>query len=209
MHREEDEINFMILPVPYYSQREEAALQKYGNKACGLTSLRMVLAFYNRSLDMHQLDESARRVGAYDEEQGWIHSGLVSIARDQSLKGYRINFDMLTDQDRANVGTILAREGASLKEIDHFMKTFDTAKTEGPDKAIEQLLAKKIPVIASMDKKFANTSASHLVVITGEQGGKYIINDPWDNGKNYEVDKERFDETWTKRAIVIYEDLNS
>ena len=204
IHKKEEEIKFMILPVPYYSQKEEAALEKYGSKACGLTSLRMVLAYYGNTLDMHQLDELAKRVGAYDEQKGWFHAGLVNIARDLGLSGYRINFSYLSDQDKANVGVVLANEGASMEEINQFMQTFDTAQKSEPDQALEQLLKQKTPIIVSMNEQFAGTTASHLVVIIGKKGERYLINDPWDNGKNYEVDKERFEKTWTKRAVVVY-----
>lgn len=194
----------MNLKVPYYTQKEEQALQKYGRKACGLTSLRMVLSFYEHPLDIDQLKTFANLVGAYKEETGWIHAGLLNIARELGLKGYRINFDMLTDEDLTKACPILAAEGASLEEVDKFTTNFTTAKTQGARTVISQLLNAKIPIITSMKTSYANTIASHMVVIKGEDKDKFIINDPWDFGPDHLISKEEFEQHWTKRAIVIW-----
>lgn len=192
------------LPVPYYSQKEEEVMLKYGRKGCVLTALRMVLAYYGRVINFEQLCDKANQIGAYTEEQGWIHSGLVTIARDFGLKGFRINFSQLNDQDLDNVGPILANEGSSSEEIKEFKKNFYFAKEQGRLAVIDQFLEEKIPVIASMEKSYSNTLATHAVVIKGLEDDKYILNDPWDFGQNYSIEKSKFDEGWTKRAIIIY-----
>ncbi len=215
------------LQIPYYSQQEEDALNLYGRKACGLTSLRMVLAYYGYNFGINEMSDRAKLVGAYSEEDGWIHSGLVDIARQAhhrigptgsldgidtnkpSLHGFRINFDFLKDEDLAKVGPILAREGATQEEIEKFTQIFQTAREKGIKEAIDQLIDQEIPVIASMRPTYAKTSATHLVVIKGKENGNYILNDPWVNsegngGKAYPVPVEKFNEDWTHRAIVIY-----
>lgn len=194
----------MDLSIPYYSQKEEEALSLYGSKACGLTSLRMVLASYGFVLDVAQLSQIASRVGAYKEEAGWIHAGLVNIARDLGLNGFRINYSMLGDRNLEEAGPILAKEGASLKEIEEFTKSVLTAREKGVLGAIDELLAKNIPVIASMETTYAQTKATHLVVIKGSDKHNFVINDPWDNGANHRLPKENFNNHWTKRAVVIY-----
>lgn len=192
------------LLVPYYSQTEEEVMHKYGRKGCVLTALRMVLEYYGQEINFEQLCHKADQIGAYNEEKGWIHSGLVTMARDFDLKGFRINFSMLDDHDLDNVGPILAREGASSEEIKKFEESFYCAKKQGRLAVLDQLLEKKIPVIASMEKSYSNTLATHAVVVKGIEDDQYILNDPWDFGQDYLIKKSKFDENWTKRAIIIY-----
>lgn len=200
-----DQIETMVnLDVPYYSQKEEQALQKYGRKACGLTSLRMVLAYYGHTLDIHQMDLLATQVGAYQEDKGWIHAGLVNMARDLGLKGYRINYSMLGGDDLKKFRPILAAEGASLAEIQHFETNLMIAKNQGPDQAIQKLLRNNNPVITSMETTYANTIATHMVVIKGYKEDDYIINDPWDFGTNHHIPVDNFNQHWTGRAVVIF-----
>lgn len=194
----------MNLSVPYYSQKEEGVSSRYGHKACGLTSLRMVLAYYNHPMGVEELSNMATQIGAYEEKQGWVHAGLLNIAREFRLKGFRINLGMLEDEDLVRSGLVLAREGTSRKEFESFTKTFETAKEHGALNAVSELLNHKIPVIASMKDSYAQTTASHLVVIRGLEDGKYIINDPWENGESFRMDINEFEKEWTKRIIVIY-----
>ncbi|OGE71723.1 hypothetical protein A2617_02155 [Candidatus Daviesbacteria bacterium RIFOXYD1_FULL_41_10] len=196
------------LDVPYYSQTEETALSKYGTKACGLTSLRMVLAFYGQTFNINQMEQLANRVGAYDENARWTHAGLVNIARDAGLMGFRINYSMLSDEDIDNACEIFAIEGGVRKEIheeiDNFRENVEFAREQGDLASINSLLENQIPIIASMKKSYADTADTHLVVIRGRENNNYIINDPWHNGASYTMPVENFNEQWTKRAIVIY-----
>lgn len=197
------------LPVPYLSQKDDEVMEKYGRKGCVFTSTRMVLAYYGIPADFEPLYYQATQLGAYSEEKGWIHSALVSLAREHGLKGYRIHYGMLDDADLKNVGPILAKEGASLPEIQEFEKNFNLARKKGRLVAIDHLVENRIPVIASMETTYAGTTATHGIVIKGEQDGKYIIQDPWEFGPDYLIDKQEFDRHWTKRAIVIFKNLPS
>lgn len=193
----------MKLNVPYYSQKDLEPLASYGSKACGLTSLRMVLDFYGIKPNFEQLKQIVDKTGAYSEKLGWIHSGLVDIAREYGLKGYRIHFGFLSDEDLPKADQKLAAEGASLEEIGKFQESFKLAKEKGNLTALDRLIKGGIPVLVSMSPDYASTSASHLVVIIGEEKGKYIINDPWNFGPEYQINKEKFVTQWTNRAIVI------
>lgn len=197
------------LKIPYFSQKEEEALQTYGRKACGLTSLRMILGFYGRTLDISQMNQLAKKIGAYSESCGWLHAGLINMARELGLKGFRINFEMLADEDLHNAGPVLAAEGATENEIGRFKKTFQTAREQGVLIAINQLLAESIPVIVSMKTSYSNTIASHLIVIKGREDGHYIINDPWDYGPDHTITPQYLKQHWTHRIVVIYEDVSA
>lgn len=190
--------------VPYFSQKEEAAMQRYGSKACGLTSLRMALAYYGHQLSMGEMGVLADRVGAYSEQKGWLHSGMVNIARDVGLRGFRINYSFLSEEDETKAQPILAQEGATFEEISRFNNSIDLARREGSIAALTELIKRQIPVITSMTNEFTGLSASHLVVVKGRINDRFIINDPWERGADHAVDVDEFNKMWTQRAVVIY-----
>lgn len=195
----------MNLIVPYFSQKEEAVVELYGYSACGLVSVRMILGFYKKSTGLNRLTHLADLEKAFDNEKGWIHSKLLNISRKFSLKGFRINYNTLTEEDLGKAAEVLTKEGTSKKEFKEFIKNFKLAKKKGAMAAMENLLKRKIPVIASMKRSFAATPTTHLLVVKGVENGKVLINDPWQFGPSYTVIQSRFEKQWTKRLVVIYQ----
>ena len=193
------------LQVPYFSQREEEALSLYGRKACGLTSLRMVFGYYGRETDLGRLSSLALAKHAYTEETGWIHAGLLNTARAVGLHGFRINYSQLSESDLPQAVNAFRKEGASEEEIGRFKESFEFTSKHRAIDDLKRLIDQGIPVITSMEKSYAQTSASHMVVVMGYEGDDLIINDPWDFGSRFKVPSDEFERHWTKRAIVIYD----
>ncbi len=197
------------LTVPYISQKDDETSNRYGRRGCGLTALRMVLSYYGKDLGMEELDQLVVETHAYqpmegkEEIGGWIHAGMTNIARKVGLRGYRIHYGMLTEQDLINSKAVFEEEGMGEEEFKDFSESFDQARTEGPMSDLYRLIDKGIPVIASMKKSYAKTLASHMIVLMGYGGDELVVNDPWEFGPNYKVSVDEFKKHWTNRVIVI------
>lgn len=191
------------LDVPYISQKDPETSDRYGRRGCGLTAIRMALAYNGANLPLDQLDELIEKTGAYTEEKGWIHAGLVDIARGVGLQGYRINYEMLRDEDLEKAKEVFKNEGASDGELQMFEDSFKEAKSEGSMADLKRLIDLSIPPVTSMQKSYASTLASHMIVIKGYKDGNLLVNDPWDFGPDYIISEEEFLKHWTKKAIII------
>lgn len=193
-----------ILNVPYKSQQDNKTSQKYGRKGCGLTSLRMVLEFWGGDLSLKQLEELIEKTNSYSEAAGWVHEGMVNIARGLGLQGYRINYQFLEDDDIKRAELIFKKEGALDYEINQFKESVLFAKNHTPNEDLKRLIDNGIPIITSMETAYAKTLATHMIVPIGYDSTSFVVNDPWTFGPKHKVDLEEFENHWTKRAIVIY-----
>lgn len=203
------EIEYMPrLNVPYRSQREEGIIENYGTRGCGVTALSMVLEYYGHHLSANDLKLLADETKAYQGNIGWTHAGLVKIARKLGLLGYRINYDFKTDKDLAKSREILTGEGAGEDELANFQESFEYAKRENGYSDIERLVGQRIPVIASLVPQYTGLNYSHLVVVSEIDESRIVVNDPWDNGRNFQMSQEEFEKYWTNRVVVIYKDTN-
>jgi ABC-type bacteriocin/lantibiotic exporter with double-glycine peptidase domain len=192
------------IPVPYRSQREPEILENYGTRGCGVSSLAMVLDYYGHKLSGHELKKLADETDAYQGVKGWTHDGLIKIGRKLGLSGYRINYDFKTDEDLEKSKQVLAAEGEDEKDLERFSNSFDFARKHTAYEDIERLISQNIPVIASMSAEYTGLSYSHMVVITAIDSEKVSINDPWDNGGDYELPRDEFEKYWTHRVVVLY-----
>lgn len=202
MIKTEGEIFMPSIYVPYFSQKEDEIKHFYDLKACGLTSLRMVLAYYDRGVDMDMLADLASSAGAFTQ-RGWLHTGLIDIARGLGLHGYRINYDQLKNKDLHQALEVFDKEGYTVNELEYFKESFHFARKFGPIEDFKRLIGLKIPVIVSMEKSYSQTTGSHMVVITEVGEDSLTVNDPWDNGQQHLIPLDYFLVHWTNRAIVI------
>lgn len=193
------------LNVPYRSQREVGIIENYGTRGCGVTALSMVLEYYGHHLSGSDLRLLSDQTHAYQGEIGWTHAGLVKIARKLGLLGYRINYDYKTDEDLRKSDEILREEGASASEFEMFKKSFEFARSEGGYSDICRLISQRIPVIASLIPEYTGLSYSHLVVVTEIDEKGMVVNDPWNNGRNFQISREEFEKYWTNRVVIIYD----
>ena len=76
--------------VPYYSQFVDVKDPFWMLRACGMTSLLMVMEFFDgKQRDIVSLCEKAKEEGGYDMENGWIHDYLVAVAEENNFEAYR------------------------------------------------------------------------------------------------------------------------
>ncbi|OGZ20058.1 MAG: hypothetical protein A2494_02285 [Candidatus Lloydbacteria bacterium RIFOXYC12_FULL_46_25] len=81
-----------ILPavrdVPFYSQFKDITSPKWKKVGCGIASLAMVIEYYEpNTVSVDKLLGQAIDSGAYQNNAGWIHKGLVSLSRKYGLDG--------------------------------------------------------------------------------------------------------------------------
>jgi hypothetical protein len=89
---------YIIENVPFFSQQvdkrnyqtEGFATVEQGYywtpRICGIVCLKMAIAYYQRQVvPLRELLDYGMRINAYREDIGWIHSGLVRIARHYGI----------------------------------------------------------------------------------------------------------------------------
>jgi hypothetical protein len=171
-----------FLDVPYFSQRLDISLSQWKSKSCGIVSLSMAIKFRG-SLDL--LIKEGLKEKAYLEGIGWIHDGLVRIAKKYGFK----------------------------KSFRKEWKNFDKKNSKEKDQVLRYvvvLLKKDIPVLASIKKR----KGGHLVLIAGFRILKdkkilrgFFVHDPDDRlrtkGKYKYVTTEKFLKLWRGRIVVI------
>lgn len=193
------------LQIPYRSQREAEIVENYGSRGCGVSALSMVLEYYGHHLEGNELKKLADETGAYQGEIGWTHAGLIKIARKLGLSGYRINYDFQADTDLDKANIVLSKEGTNKSELDNFKRSFEFAKYEGGYRDINRLVDNGVPVIASLVPEYTGLVYSHLVVVTDIDETCIMVNDPWNNGRNFQISRKEFEKYWTNRVVIIYE----
>ncbi len=77
-----------VFTVPFYSQLTDITATAWKKVGCGITSLAMLIAFYEPT-EMDSVDSllaEGIEAGAYSEN-GWTYSGLIGIANKHGLSG--------------------------------------------------------------------------------------------------------------------------
>lgn len=77
--------------VPFYSQFADVAAPAWKKKACGITSLAMVLDYYGNASDVNALLDEGVRAGAYLNSAGWTYRGLIAVAEAHGLTGTSVD----------------------------------------------------------------------------------------------------------------------
>ncbi|MCK5285806.1 MAG: C39 family peptidase [Candidatus Pacebacteria bacterium] len=177
----------MKLNVPYISQRRDIIDEYWQERACGAVSLKMVLDFINpNDILVDDFVKQASDKGAYSEN-GWLHQGLINIAKD---------FDVS-----------LEREEFKSNDLEETIILLQN----GIDKIIDNLKNNK-PVIISAIKKWTEETKFHMLVVIGfeldessELKGFYYHDSDCktDKGKDLFVPIETFRKYWRKMAIFV------
>lgn len=77
-----------IPTVPFFSQFRDISSPKWQKIGCGVTSLAMLIELYEPGrVTVNTLLNQGIAEGAYLNNAGWIHSGLVRLAQDYGLTG--------------------------------------------------------------------------------------------------------------------------
>jgi len=184
------------LDVPYYSQHQDVKDEYWKPRACGALCLKSVLDFLKTTkkeqpsfFGSFTADEFIKLAGSKNAygESGWVHQGLIDIAKDFGIVLIRKEFksENLESQEK------LLKEGIE---------------------QIKNSLKENKPVLVSVVKKFSEKDKFHMVVLTGfESEGKslkgfYYNDTDYHNeaeGKDLFVDIEIFKDYWRKLAIFV------
>jgi len=79
--------------LPHYSQFLDVTKKGWKVRACGVASLAMILDHYKQTeTSIDELIDHGVSIGAYNKELGWIHSGIVNIAKHKGFKGERFDW---------------------------------------------------------------------------------------------------------------------
>lgn len=73
--------------VPFYSQFDDISAPEWRKIGCGITSLAMLVDFYKPAISVDDLLEEGIRSGAYIQDTGWSHAGLIALAKNHGLAG--------------------------------------------------------------------------------------------------------------------------
>ncbi len=89
-------INKTIPVIPFYSQFQDIHSLSWQKVGCGITSLAMVIDYYSTtSISVEALLKQGIATGAYDNNAGWIHQGLISLSKKYGLEGKSYNVSSL------------------------------------------------------------------------------------------------------------------
>jgi hypothetical protein len=131
----------MKVPVPYYSQFVDVQDSFWMLRACGATSLKMVVESHlsvdsmsiedgKKVPDIVTLCNEAKERGGYDMSNGWLHDYLVMKAKELGLQAYR-------------------KEG--LTDLVDIIASLDAGN----------------PVIVSVEKRVLEQTRFHMLVLVG------------------------------------------
>lgn len=175
------------LDVPYYSQYTDVKDEYWKPRACGVLCLKSVLNFNGKeNLAPDEFIKIAVEKNAYGKS-GWIHQGLVDIAKDFSVVLKRKEFRSENKKEQKR----LLKEG--IKELKNSLKN-------------------NKPVLVSAVKRFSETDKFHMVVLTGYKTsfgmlkGFYYNDTDYENaekGKDIFVNIDTFKKYWRRLAIFV------
>lgn len=74
--------------VPFYSQFKDITSQSWQKVGCGIASLAMIIGYYDKSaVPVDKLLQAGIANGAFDDNAGWSHQGLINLAKKYKLDG--------------------------------------------------------------------------------------------------------------------------
>ncbi len=173
--------------VPFFSQKADIKEADWKPRGCGITALKMALGYWhendstNRSPDLVDLIRTGSEVGAYIEDVGWSHSGLVEIAKQYGYEGK--NYDLVPEKTEPKMA--FAKMSAELEKHPVLASVY---------KKFEPGL-----------------SGGHIVTVTGLDNDSIYMNDPEEIDAKLGTKKmelKKFLKGWKKRYIVIYPNNN-
>lgn len=73
--------------VPFYSQFKDISSARWQKVGCGITSLAMIIAYYEPAVPVDALLKEGIARGAYLHSAGWTYQGLIGVASKHGLVG--------------------------------------------------------------------------------------------------------------------------
>jgi predicted double-glycine peptidase len=84
----EQETAVGVPTIPFYSQFNDISAPEWKKIGCGVTSLAMIIEYYKpHEITVDGLLQEGIASGAYLNSAGWIHQGMVDLAKDHGLDG--------------------------------------------------------------------------------------------------------------------------
>lgn len=119
----EDVDNDTAIPVvPFYSQFTDITSPQWKKVGCGIASLAMIIDFYEPSVPVDTLLAEGIAAGAYLDNAGWTHMGLIGVAQKYGLNGSTQSLSHLTaDNALAELQKILL-EGPVMASVHYTMQ---------------------------------------------------------------------------------------
>lgn len=78
--------------VPFYSQFSDISTPAWRKVGCGVASVAMIIDYYSdEAIVVDTLLSRGITAGAYIEDAGWSHKGLISLAQDYNLTGESVS----------------------------------------------------------------------------------------------------------------------
>lgn len=78
--------------VPFYSQFTDITSPQWQKVGCGIASLAMLIDYYtDESVSVDALLARGLAAGAYLDDAGWIHAGLIALAQKYQLDGESVS----------------------------------------------------------------------------------------------------------------------
>ncbi len=85
--------NTDVHTVPFYSQFNDITSEGWKKVGCGIASLAMIIEFYEPGeINVDALLKEGISAGAYLDDAGWIHGGLISLSKKYGLNGESHDF---------------------------------------------------------------------------------------------------------------------
>lgn len=190
--------------VPYFSQRVgennylEEGFKKlsealnWSDKICGLACIKMVVTHYKKESipTLAELLENGMEIGAYKQGAGWVHNGLVNLAKQYGLDG-----------GRESIGANLSKIAGHLKENKLVIASVSPAFEVG------------LTYISKNGDRITVGKGGHLVVIThalyqDKDLAGFRLHHP-SSEKEYEwpskeITSPEFDKSFSKAGNIIY-----
>lgn len=92
-----------IPEVPFYSQFKDIASTKWQKVGCGVTSLAMIIDFYNPdTVSVNTLLTQGIAAGAYLQKAGWTYAGLIGLSKKYGLEGNSYDLGKLDSKTAFN-----------------------------------------------------------------------------------------------------------
>jgi ABC-type bacteriocin/lantibiotic exporter with double-glycine peptidase domain len=117
-----------IIPdVPFYSQFKDITSVKWQKVGCGVASLAMVIDYYTPTIvSVNKLLSEAVASGAYQNNAGWTHQGLVSLSKKYGLDGKAYDLSKLSSANAFSQFSNLLKNGPIIVSV-HYK--FDVKST--------------------------------------------------------------------------------
>jgi uncharacterized protein YvpB len=99
------------ITVPFYSQFKDITSPVWQKVGCGIASVAMIIGYYEKdTIPVDKLLKDGVASGAFDDNAGWSHQGLINLAKKYKLDGQSYSLSEYTsDVAFAKLEEILKR----------------------------------------------------------------------------------------------------